>query len=186
VAVEELLRAELLRRRDLDQDRNQLMEEAVPPGQLRGEFTPAAMQQWLRTEQDNAAWLRQLLAERGWPGRSLVGDDGAHAAWLLTQNDPDAAFHRRCLSLVRAAVHVGEADARDWAHLLDRVLLSRGQPQVFGTQLAVENGQYRPEPLHDPARVDERRRQVGLNSLAQYILEMQRDHRPLQVRAAQA
>jgi hypothetical protein len=52
----------------------------------------------------NLAWLKETVAEVGWPGRSMVGEDGAHAAWLLAQHaDRDPAFQRRCLDLVTQA-----------------------------------------------------------------------------------
>jgi hypothetical protein len=34
-------------------------------------------------DRDNTARLREIVAERGWPGRRLAGEAGAHAAWLL-------------------------------------------------------------------------------------------------------
>lgn len=40
------------------------------------------------TDRDNAARLREILAEHGWPGHGLVGRAGAHAAWLLAQHAP--------------------------------------------------------------------------------------------------
>jgi hypothetical protein len=50
---------------------------------------------------DNLAWLKEVVAEVGWPGQSMVGEDGAHAAWLLAQHaDQDPAFQRRCLELL--------------------------------------------------------------------------------------
>jgi hypothetical protein len=40
----------------------------------------------------------------------LVGEDGAHAAWLLAQHaDRDPAFQRRCLDLLTQAVAGREA-----------------------------------------------------------------------------
>jgi hypothetical protein len=33
----------------------------------------------------NAARLKVVIAEQGWPGRSLAGEDGAHATWLVLQ-----------------------------------------------------------------------------------------------------
>jgi hypothetical protein len=32
----------------------------------------------------NLSWLKQVIADAGWPGMSLVGEDGAFAAWLLS------------------------------------------------------------------------------------------------------
>ena len=59
---------------------------------------------------DNLAWLKEVVAEVGWPGQSMVGEDGAHAAWLLAQHaDQDPAFQLRCLELLTQAVASGEA-----------------------------------------------------------------------------
>ena len=40
----------------------------------------------LRTDADNTAFMRQVLAKCGWPRRSVVGEEAARAAWLLTQH----------------------------------------------------------------------------------------------------
>jgi hypothetical protein len=76
-----------------------------------------------------------MIAEHGWPGRTEVGEDGAHLVWLLVQNAAasDPAFQRRCLDLLTAAVEAGEAARREWAYLTDRVLLAEGEPQEYGT-----------------------------------------------------
>ncbi len=37
--------------------------------------------------------MREIVARVGWPGRRMVGDDGASAAWLLVQHsDTDPGF----------------------------------------------------------------------------------------------
>ena len=117
----------------------------------------------------NTARMKSIVAERGWPGRSLVGEDGAQAAWLLVQHaDHDPAFQRACLELLSHAVQAGEADARQQAYLTDRVLLAEGNPQRYGTQFRLVDGSWQPRPLTDPDQVDDRRRQVGLEPLADY------------------
>jgi hypothetical protein len=48
---------------------------------------------------ENLPWLKELIAVRGWPGVSLAGEDGAHAAWLLVQHaDAEPAFQRGALN----------------------------------------------------------------------------------------
>lgn len=50
------------------------------------------------------ARLKAIIDRHGWPGKSLVGEDGAQSAWLLVQHaDVDLAFQERCLTLMRAA-----------------------------------------------------------------------------------
>jgi hypothetical protein len=134
---------------------------------------------------ENLPWLRQVVADAGWPGKSLVGDDGAHAAWLLAQHaDRDPAFQRRCLNLLTAAVEHGEATVVEQAYLTDRVLLAEGKPQEYGTQAIARDGRFVPRDLRDPDHVDERRASVGLGSLAEYLAIMAGHRTPEPIRVS--
>ncbi len=90
-----------------------------------------------RVDGEHQEHLRQIVAERGWPSRSMVGEDGAHAAWLLAQHAPDHGFQRHVLKLLQARLADGEVAARDVAWLTDRVLVHEGERQRFGTQYFV-------------------------------------------------
>lgn len=128
---------------------------------------------------DNLAWLRSVVAETGWPGRSMVGPDGTDAAWLLAQHAyRDHVFQRHCLDLLRRAAEVGEATAAQVAYLTDRVLLAEGQQQEYGTELAGRDGQWVAPRLHDPDTVDERRAAVSLGPLAEQIASITAQHGP--------
>ena len=123
----------------------------------------------------NTAWLKGVVAERGWPKVSEVGEQGASDAWLLAQHaDRDRAFQREVLGLMEAAVAEGEASGSDFAYLTDRVRLAAGEPQVYGTQLRVVDGQPVPREIEDADGVDARRAAVGLNSLSDYIESFRR------------
>src|SRR5690349_20618500 len=80
------------------------------------------------------ARVREIIRARGWPGRRLVGDDGAHAAWLIVQH-ADTAYQRAALPLLLAAVRRGDARAADASYVDDRVRKAQGRPQRYGTQL---------------------------------------------------
>ena len=85
-----------------------------------------------RIDAQNTDRLRQILAEHGWPGQSLVGEQGAHDAWLIAQHaDDDPAFQRQALELLAEAVAHGEAKPRDLAYLTDRLRVNEGREQVF-------------------------------------------------------
>jgi hypothetical protein len=123
-----------------------------------------------RADDDNLPWLRQLVAGTGWPGRSVVGEDGAHAAWLLAQHaDRDPELQRHCLDLLTAAVRDGEASPEDLVYLTDRVRLAHGEPQEYGTQMHGTPDGWVPGNLRDPGQVDERRAAAGLGPLAGYV-----------------
>jgi hypothetical protein len=152
--MDDELRAELLRRVEKDQ----IARKAYDSDAMR------------EADAENLPWLKRLVAERGWPGKSLVGVDGAHAMWLLVQHaTADPAFMRQCLDLLTAAVDAGEASVTDQAYLTDRVLLHEGGQQEYGTQLARRGGRWAPDNLRDPDGVDERRAAVGMRPLAEYL-----------------
>lgn len=157
------VQAELARRVAEDQElRMQLMGEGSPDMTLIERVTAV--------DADNTAWMRSLVGEHGWPGRSRVGDEGAGHAWLLVQHaDQDVDFQERCLALLRDATAAGEADPKHLAYLEDRVAMHRDRPQRYGTQFRSRaSGGYEPYTLEDPARVDEWRAEVGLEPLAEY------------------
>jgi len=99
---------------------------------------------------ENLPWLKQTIAHKGWPTRSMVGDEGAHAAWLLVQHaDSDPAFQRHCLDLLIVAAADGEAGQQAVAYLTDRVHLAEGRPQEYGTQVIAREGRWIPRRLRD-------------------------------------
>jgi hypothetical protein len=114
--------------------------------------------------------LAEIVKTKGWPGRALVGDDGAHAAWLILQHAPPDV-QRSLLPLVRAAVAKHDARASDLALLEDRVLVDDGKPQHYGSQLgySATGGPPTVRPIENPECVDVRRASVGLEPLSQYL-----------------
>ncbi|WP_217428572.1 DUF6624 domain-containing protein [Microlunatus speluncae] len=157
------LAAELARRLGLDQE----VRTGWPAGldEARLESVDA----------DNRTWLAAVIAEHGWPGASLVGVAGAHAAWLLAQHaDQDPEFQRDCLALLRQACDAGEATRADLAYLDDRVRTAAGEPQRYGTQGRVDHeGRWTPGPIEAPDELDERRRSVGLEPFEDYRRSVQ-------------
>jgi hypothetical protein len=184
------LRAELLRRESLDQvARNNWIDWTKRHGK-NGAVDGANLDRDERTElerleaavkkadETNTAWLKQVVREKSWPAISVVGSDGADAAWLLVQHaDADSKFQRECLDLM-AAMPEGEVSKTRLAYLTDRVLLAEGKKQRYGTQFQSVEGKWVPRPLEDPAHVDERRSAVGLNTLAEYVLQLEAAYGP--------
>lgn len=119
------------------------------------------------------ARFREIVAEHGWPGRSLVGSEGAGATWLLAQH-ADTGYQRELLPLLEEAVAQGEASKSNWAFLLDRVRLRRGEPQLYGTQFrwSAEEGKWVLRPVEDPENLERRRAEVGLGPIEDYVKMM--------------
>jgi hypothetical protein len=129
----------------------------------------------------HAVALEAIIEEHGWPGKSLVGEDGSQAAWFMLQHaieTPD--LQRRGLTLLRAAVAQGEAAPAQAAYLQDKICFFERRPQRYGTQFDWDsNGRMSPWVLEDPERVDEYRAVVGLGPLQEKIDQFGTDdHRP--------
>jgi len=159
-ARDETLRRALLARAEADQSVRRLMEA----------LTAADVERMIAVDTANTAWLETVIAKHGWPGRSVVGDDGTQAAFLIVQHaDRDTAFQARVLPLLEQAYAVGEADGQEMALLTDRLASARMTPQVYGTQADLIDGRVRVKPIADSAHVDERRARVGLPPLTEYV-----------------
>ncbi|HEY6508099.1 MAG TPA: DUF6624 domain-containing protein [Vicinamibacterales bacterium] len=156
------LRAELLEMRAADL---RLRQELVRDGSLFDGYNERMAE--LHRRQN--ARLALLLAEHGWPGRALVNEDGAAAAWLLLQHAIlDPPLMRGAVPLLERAVEAHDADSRHLAFLVDRIRTMEGKPQLYGTSHDWDAaGQLSPVPIEEPAAVDERRRHVGLEPLAE-------------------
>jgi hypothetical protein len=144
--------------------------ELLEAGELGDGYNPRMRE----VHERNAARLKEIIAAHGWPGRSLVGEDGSHAAWRTVQHaigDPE--FQRSCVPAIEKSVAAGEAPLAQLVFVLDRVRYFEGKPQLYGTQFDWdENGELNPWPIEDPEHVDERRRRAGLNSIADRTREI--------------
>lgn len=169
-AKNEALRRELLAMARADQQASVEIESRQPsdPGGA------AVLSGWKGMPERHLARMKEIVAQHGWPGRSLVGPDGAHAAWLLVQHaDQDREFQRFCLEQMQLAFEAGEATARDLSFLTDRVLLAEGKPQMYGTQGAV--GTPTPE---EEARIDANRLALGLEPWRVFIEQRRKSRGP--------
>jgi hypothetical protein len=169
---DDALRMELLRMVKEDQDaRAEVIK--MPSGD-----SPAA-RKMADIDRKNTARMKEVIDKHGWPGKSLVGDDGAHAAWLLVQHaDKDREFQKRCLKLLEKAVKAGEATGMDLAYLTDRVLVAEGKKQVYGTQFVLMDGKLAPSPIEDETNVDRRRKDVGLPTMEEYRKTLEEVYKP--------
>ena len=127
-----------------------------------------------KVHKQNAEKLERVVGEFGWPGISLVSNEGAEAAWLVLQHaigNPE--LQRRCLPLLKAAAETGEIPVFQFACLEDRICVFEGRPQRYGTQFDWDaNGMMSPHPLQDPKGVDGYRRSVGLGPLSEKTAEI--------------
>ena len=160
------LRAQLLERRAADQSLRDTLMLIVQAGRLPD---AALIDRLDAVDRANTAWISGILETRGWPGASMVGPDGAAAAFLLVQHAThDTAFMARALPMLEKAVGAAEASPGDYALLYDRVAVQAGRPQRYGTQASLFNGRLVVAPSEESTRVDARRAAMRLPPLAAY------------------
>lgn len=97
------LRSKLLQMRQADLD---LRPELAADGPLFQGYA----ERMAELHRRHNARLRAIITDYGWPGRSLVGEDGAAAAWLLLQHAvlaPDLT--REAVTLLQRAVRLGKS-----------------------------------------------------------------------------
>ena len=160
--VNDGLRGDLLAMRDEDFS---VREELLEAGQLGGTYVPRMEAVHLK----NAARLRELIKQHGWPAEDIAGKDGAEAAWIIAQHAVGEPEFQRCvLHLLRECAAAGRTPAWHAAYLEDRIAMYEERPQRFGSQWIDDprDGRIRPWKLSDPDRVNELRGSVGLRPLA--------------------
>ena len=113
--------------------------------------------------------LIEIVDLFGWPRRSEVGLEASKAAQLLVQHF-DLESQKRLLPSLKEAVLAGEADASSMAMLEDDILVAEGKDQIYGTEIVnAPDGGFKLYPVQEPSSLNERRLEVGLPTIEEYI-----------------
>ena len=113
--------------------------------------------------------LLEIIKQYGFPGTALVGADGAYAANTIILHSPSLALKRKALSYYKRALRRGEVPPDAVANLTDIILHDHlHKPQLYGTRLDQVGGKMVLQNVKDPARLEGRRRKLGLMPLAEY------------------
>ncbi|MBT2366157.1 hypothetical protein J7E88_12775 [Streptomyces sp. ISL-10] len=143
----------------------------------RDQLSQAEISMGRHGDHANAQVLRRVVADHGWPGRSLVGEDAADAAWqIVLHADHLPDFQRLALRMMVTAVERGEATIQQWAHLHDRCSINSGTAQTYGTQYRIGPNGVEALPVREPERLDARRASVSLPPSAAAYEALRRRH----------
>lgn len=138
------LRAELIRKEVLSNDYSQEMETV---------------------HNKNAKALNKIMEQIGFPTADKVGEEASNTALLIVQHaigQPD--FMKKAVRLLEIAVNNKKAVPKYLAYLTDRIAIFEGRPQLYGTQFDWdENREITSNQFDDLAKVNERRKNIGLN-----------------------
>ncbi|SDY86149.1 DUF6624 domain-containing protein [Hymenobacter psychrophilus] len=156
---------ELMMRAGTREGKRAVATELQQPVEQVGAYLSGRM---LETDSSNIQRVSQLIAQYGYPGKSLVGEPTNEAAFYVIQHSNRIG---RYLPLIREVAEKGELAFSQYAMMLDRQLMNENREQMYGTQGAgfeltnPATGQKSYQqliwPIKDAATVNERRQQAG-------------------------
>ena len=121
-------------------------------------------------QENNQNELERLVVAKGWPKISEVGREAAMAAYLVAMHVNDGS-QKKYLPMIRHSCEESELPWQRYANIYDRCLFNEKKPQKYGTH-TIYSEQTKSEelyPLEDETKVDEWRKELGLEPLANYL-----------------
>jgi len=121
--------------------------------------------------ENNLEELGSLLSQKGWPRRSEVGPEAAGAAFFVLQHS-NAVAQQKYISMFEKCCRENEGSWQQYALMFDRMRMNQNKPQRFGTHTYLDPNAGSPNelyPLEDDSKVDEWRKEIGLEPLKDYL-----------------
>ena len=146
---------------------DQELRRLLPSVEKEHDFSSVQKQELLTkiTLQDsiNRRIVTSFLDRYGWLGASETSSFANAALFLVIQHS-DLTTQLKYLPMMKDAVNKGKARPQDLAYLIDRVNMSQGRFQIYGSQI---NGSSF-FPIEDELNVNSRRKSVGLDKIEDY------------------
>lgn len=141
----------------------ELRDKLVKSGQLSEGYN----EEMKELHNRNAKTLNDIIDTIGYPTIDKVGKEANEATWLVIQHSiGQPVFMKKCAELLESAVSENKADPKYLAYLTDRIAVFEDKPQLYGTQFDWdEYGNLSPNLFDHVAKVNERRKAIGLNTL---------------------
>ena len=118
--------------------------------------------------------LCEILKTSGWPTTTVVDRSGVLSAFEILKSSASYEMQRDLLPVIVAAIKKDPLQKSEFAGLFDRLRVSAGMKQLFGTQAVSAGGFLILYPIEDESNVDARRAEFGLSTMRQNIANMER------------
>lgn len=117
----------------------------------------------------NLIAITTFIDNHGWQGPAIVGEKGNSTLFLVIQH-ADSSTQQKYLPVLRQAVIEKKAKPSQLALLEDRVLVDKYGYQVYGSQVYNDSVTNKMTffPIKDEMDVDRRRKEMGLQPIAEY------------------
>ncbi len=130
-------------------------------------------------QQESQRELSTLVDQKGWPRVKDVGREAAMGAYLVAIHTNDGS-QKRYLPFIKEICEANELPWVRYANIYDRCLFNENKPQKYGTHTRFNEFTRSEElyPLEDESKVDEWRKEIGLEPLAEYLARMNIRYEP--------
>lgn len=120
--------------------------------------------------EENQKRLEALIEQKGWPKSYGVGVTASQAAFLVIQHS-DNEKQKKYLPMIEKLCGENQASWHDYALMYDRIQTNDNKPQKYGSQVIYNDKTKKHEllPLLDETKVDEWRKEIGMEPLADYL-----------------
>lgn len=118
----------------------------------------------------------EILKTSGWPSTALVGRTGVLAAFHILKNSAPYELQRDLLPVIVAVIKKDPTQKSEFAGLFDRLRVSAGMKQFFGTQAVSVGGFLILYPLEDETKVNAWRQEFGLSNMQDNIRNLERTY----------
>ena len=122
--------------------------------------------QMKKTDKENQQFVSELLDNCGWP-KGLSGENN-HTIFLVIDH-AETDYANKYFPYIKQQAELGIILKSDLATLQDRIMLKKGQKQLYGTQTFKVGAVIHVWPVENIDGLSERRKAMGLPPMDEYI-----------------
>lgn len=179
VRYDKKLNEELLK---MAQKQRELLQEVVAKDQTK----KSDQEKLHKLYEKDTARLCEIFKTSGWPTSDLVGVTGVPALYQVLKNSTSYELQRDLLPVILAVIKKDPKQKPEFAGLFDRLRVSAGMKQLFGTQAVSIGGFIMLYPIEDEPKVDARRQEFGMVAMQENIRNLQRIYGKPVIKSRQA
>jgi len=122
------------------------------------------------SDHKNLETVISLINQCGMPTLNDVNQTQMDAIWLVIQHAP-GKYRKQYIGLLEKAAENGDLQKTNIAMMKDRILMDDGKPQIYGTQISMnqETGEWELYNLENSAYVNQRRKEIGFMPIEEYL-----------------
>ncbi len=159
----------ILRDQALDYYIDQAKSHFMKQGEIPQWYYPiGAFKQHIGRE--NFVIMQQLVEKYGWPKYSTVGKLAADAPLLIINHHEQDSVRKKYVPQIKQSCLEMEGSCMEFAKIQDRILVNDNKLQIYGMQFRYDaQRNLEPFPIINPEYVDQRREEIGLEPLKDYL-----------------